>query len=1361
MNRLFRNRAVLAAGLGLLFAGVLAFVVQSPPPPETASNNGWEWIELDEPAVSATGGASPRAARPPAKFIDPIAAQPAAGPVRTEPPTDEELRAFGKSLKNAIETYQARAAARGDAPMDGIPRGFGPRVPNPDQQKAIDETLDRIGGDPVLHMDNVSGTLRHLEGDLENLVRNSPAYIDAADRGDYGAMALALADELGGVLNLRDPGSELAPGDVKGDELGMTHVTLQQYADGMPVWGAQLGVHFSKDGDPFMVSGVYSRTPADLPPPTVEIDAQTAIANAKAALGMTNDSLVPPRAEAMMYWDIDKVPAPCWRVELTPTFYQSWYVFVSLRTGGVVHRSNRVCLAAVTGSSPDLFGRPQEFSVWQEGAEYFMFDTSIPWLFDPTSKPPRYQETRGAVIIYDLKGAVLGQGVQFSYLSSPNPAQWDPAGVSVLENYHQVADYYWNTFQRKSIDGNGMNIEAAVHAKFPNGQGGGTGDNAIWQPAMQMMFFGDGGQLFDNFAKALDVTGHELTHGVINHSADLIYENQPGALNEHIADFFGTMVDRDDWLQGEDITLGGKIATRDMQNPGNPDILAPQPEKMSEYRNLPNTSDGDWGGVHVNSGIPNRMSYLMAEGPNGIGKEKTERIIYRALTNYLKQRSQFIDYRRFCIQAAADLYGDGPETAAVRAAFDGVEITDQGTGGQPLPDPVDPTPAEPVQGDDFTVFLAGDARFYDQQFDQSGAYQLGLRNSQGSFLVTERLVSRTRPAVSGNGQVILYVDVQNNLYITDGETDELINVAVDGQRIPVRTIAWSKDGRYVALTSAVTVQLPQRLAAFPNLRLFENAIYLFDLQQETIRRFEVLVPDTQSGTTALDYADILTFNFQGDTLYYDAVVFNVIQSESGGQPALIGEWGVYGMRVVDGVSQQFLPTVPGKQFGNPLMANTSDHQLVADFIEEPQPGNLLFDALTIDFLNRKINIMPVDVSMDSQPSYTGDDGSMIFRLRNPAAAGHVLAQAQLTPDQTGFAGELTPLFEWDVDLAYPVGFRVGEYTDHKGSISIPPALAFGPVPAGERQIQELTVANNGNADLQVINIGIEGANAASFSHNGINQVIPAGRSISFNVAFAPAAAGPQTALLNVESTDLANPRAQVQLSGEGLPSAVPTPTSTPILAQPTATPPPLFPSPTPFGPPVPTPTVPPAGGEVEPLMVYEFNEATLDATGWAEIPGGFQGNAPGTVGPTGFFGDPVPSSADKRGLAINAANGQVVFIYAKEPVNTGGAPLLLRAVARADGTGAALYLGALKGPIGATDGSIGLISPSNSASFVDGENGLAMLYEPDAGELATPLFQVAHSGNGGPVGILLDRIEVYLIDANRQYPADFFKALKR
>ncbi|MFB3784800.1 MAG: M4 family metallopeptidase [bacterium] len=1203
--------------------------------------------------------------------------------------------------------------------LRGLPRGSGRTVPDPYQQQAIGRLLDQLGPEADLQMDNLSRTLRCLRGDLSRVVANSETYRQARSRGDFGAMALALAGELNVVMNIRDPRDEFSTEKVSRDELGMTHVLLQQKYKDLPVWGAQVGVHFNQMDNPIQISGVYTSTPVWMPEPARRIGPRTAIQKAQEELQTTGPGLVQPTAEPMIYWDLDRAPEMTYRVDLTPSLAAHWQVFVSMESGRIVHKLQAICSQAATGQSPDLNNQPRTVNCWNDNGVYYAIDTSRP-IYNSQSQPPVFSKIQGALMVLDAQNQDVSTLNQIPIARSSDVNRWDPTVVSVLSNFATVEEYYRQTFNRNSIDGKGMSIVGIVHARFKDANGNPNSDNAFWSSSLQMMMFGDGEQDFKNLPEGLDVTGHELTHGVINHSANLIYENQSGALNEHLADLFGTMVDPGDWLIGEDIVARGE-ALRDMQDPHNPNVQSPQPKIMAEYQNLANTPQTDNGGVHVNSGIPNYMSYLLTDGPNGVGRDKSQRILYRAMTEYLTQRSQFLDYRRAVLSAAKDLYGDNsPETQAVNSAFDAVGIVDGET-----PGPTEPTPAP--TGQEQVVFLAADPNIFQQNGEIH--YLLVLYDNGQFTLVSPRYVSNTRPAISGDGSFGLYVDETHNLYLTDGINEQLIRGQND-----IRTIALSKDLRYVAYTTT-----PE-----------DNLIHVRNMKTGEERTAELNIPRVDGNLEALDYADVLTFNHRGDYLIFDAVHNGV--------------WGLYSLRVVDLAAQQVAANTPGEQLGNPIFANYNDSLLLADYFVS-QGGQTAVAMIALDFDTNQMGILQGGLNIAAHPTFRGDDQRVVFRSGNPDQNAYFLYEAELQEGEVALKpNSQKQIATFNLPFSYPIGFQVGTYTPVEGKIAVPDSITFADTPVLSESRQDCSIQNTGNGDITIIGIDVEGDDADSFRHTGINQVIGAGKALTFEVVFAPQRPGLLSARLRVKSTDFNNPDVTVPLSGTGAAAAItPTPTQVPPTATPTSTPtasPTLQPqaTPTKSQEPGPTPT-PQSGGGI--LAVYEFDQDTLEADGWFAIPGGFNTADPGTIQPAPLIFGLIPSSRDKKGLAVTVSPGQVAFLAASSALPTGGKPVLLRMTAQADAPNASLFVVALKGGLAGNqgvDGSLAYHNPVSAAQYMERERVFVLLYEPDSGDTITPIIQVAGTGPGGPATVYIDKLEVLSLDPGQSYPGALFRS---
>ncbi|MBV8102686.1 MAG: M4 family metallopeptidase [Verrucomicrobia bacterium] len=264
-----------------------------------------------------------------------------------------------------------------------------------------------------------------------------------------------------------------------------------------------------------------------------------------------------------------------------------------------------------------------------------------------------------------------------------DPPSSDASVNDAYDGLGATYDFFNDIFQRNSIDDRGMRLDASVHYSQDY-------DNAFWDG--QQMVFGDGdGVIFLNFTKAVDVIGHELTHGVTQHTANLSYHNQSGALNESVSDVFGSLVkqyhnnqdvESADWLIGAGIMAPGMNATalRSMKDPGSayddPKLGGkdPQPKQMNNYVQLPDTEDGDFGGVHINSGIPNHAFYLIAEQLGGHAWERAGHIWYSALRQ-LWPSAQFSDLANITFEVAGTLFGAGSaEQQAVRDAWTQVGV---------------------------------------------------------------------------------------------------------------------------------------------------------------------------------------------------------------------------------------------------------------------------------------------------------------------------------------------------------------------------------------------------------------------------------------------------------------------------------------------------------------------------------------------------------------------------------------------------------------------------------------------------------------------------------------------------------------
>jgi Zn-dependent metalloprotease len=299
-------------------------------------------------------------------------------------------------------------------------------------------------------------------------------------------------------------------------------------------------------------------------------------------------------------------------------------------------------------------------------------------------------------IIYDAKNGSTLPGA--TVRNEGDPPSSDIAVNEAYDGSGATYDLYKDIYQRNSIDGNGMRLDSTIH--YQKGY-----DNAFWNG--EQMVYGDGDEdqpvsdrLFNRFTIAIDVIGQELTHGVTQFEAKLNYSQQPGALNESISDVFGSLVkqlqlnqtaDQADWIIGAGLLTANVngVGIRSMKAPGtayDDPVLGkdPQPAHMKDYV----TTISDNGGVHINSGIPNRAFYVTAMELGGYAWEKAGQIWYVTLKDKLTSNSKFQDCANFTYQTAGELYGAGSvQQQAVKTGWAEVGITVDGSAPPPTTEP--------------------------------------------------------------------------------------------------------------------------------------------------------------------------------------------------------------------------------------------------------------------------------------------------------------------------------------------------------------------------------------------------------------------------------------------------------------------------------------------------------------------------------------------------------------------------------------------------------------------------------------------------------------------------------------------------
>jgi Zn-dependent metalloprotease len=910
---------------------------------------------------------------------------------------------------------------------------------SPAQMQALADLQARAGGTVEVWLRRENGTPFLIKGGvLEARSVRAPLARESADL----LTARRFLNANRHLLRLADPDAELWLTQVQADPLGGRLLRFTQRYRGLEVWPAELAVRLDAAGNVVLLHGAYIPTPegvADTP----TVSPGEAVERARTHLETVAATLsAEPRL--VVYGPLAGAPRLAWKFELTGAVYQVWDCVVDALTGEVLLAVNRICHAAATGSGTGADGRTVPLNLWRNGGTYYLMDTSRP-MFDPGSAPPNLDNTRGVIAILDAKNTpptADPQGLdQLVYATSANPnSGWVPDAVSAAYGLGQTYQYYLERHNRNSLDGRGGNIVGIVRfgVNFPN---------AFWNG--KAMFFGDG------FTRSVDVTGHELTHGVINNVGEggiLVYHNQPGALNEAMADIFGELVEEfalggPDWLKGAHLQLpSGPI-----QNYANPNQVEfapgrPHPARMGQFVNLPDTAESDNGGVHINSSIINHAFYLLSRGlPDAIGTEKAARIFYRTLTQHLQKQSQFIDMRHGALASAEALFGAGSaEARATAAAFDAVEIFDAPQDPGPAPLPV-------VQGPDASLSLA---LIYDEFFDElDGPYLIRRDPTQGdgpngTILNTLKRLATRRVAVSGDGTFAVYVTEDYDLGFLATDESEVDLLGLPGT---IHSVAMSPDGsRYAfVLRDAQGNPTPR--------------ITVYDLRSDTARTIDLYVP-LQDGErlNIVQFADAMDFFPDGRSLVYDA--YSEIRTQDG---ARLGSWTLFALDINTTTIRMLIDLNEGVDFGNPALGHAHPHLITFEVVPKQTGRSTIVTANLVTGEAREIFTLNVPDEL-TYPGYTGDDSAIIFTVPDPETwTGYSLARQPLAADGLTPAGNAT---FWLDDAAVGVVYRRGTFVSSNSPPSVQltnpaPGQTFSP-PANLRLAATATDADGAVARVE-------------------------------------------------------------------------------------------------------------------------------------------------------------------------------------------------------------------------------------------------------------------------------------------------------
>ncbi len=494
-------------------------------------------------------------------------------------------------------------------------------------------------------------------------VDDAAAILNSA-RSLFGENFYAEADEIT---------SQNLPGD--GEAPAMNFYRYTPEIDGIPVLGSEIVLTADEQGTVSSMFNTYNRMVENVDA-TATVTEQQAVDAALAKLlaeveitaslqaaaegnlgyetvqSQFTDSLTVESELVVYAMSGSGAPALAWQVSLAtdldymptddlflPLVGQDEYIYANGTSSGTVLTTipQLIEWSPATVTAIDALGESRTFEAEEENGQYRLVDG------------------RRKIKTYNFTGYFSLPGELVTFTGTP-----EESAASAHANITEVYDFYKNVLGRDSYDGNGADAVSTINYPFYNAQWTGT-----------QMLYGLG-----HFEAALDVAGHEFTHGVIDNIADheiLLYEYEPGALNESFADIMGALIEDKNgderWLLGEDIDWG---ASRNMADP----LQFNQPDHYDNRY----TGEDDVGGVHINSGIFNFAAHKMMVDyrTRSISDETWAKVFYRSLF-HMAADSHFIHGRGAVISVAKSLGFDSNEQQAIKDAFDDVGICEPNT----------------------------------------------------------------------------------------------------------------------------------------------------------------------------------------------------------------------------------------------------------------------------------------------------------------------------------------------------------------------------------------------------------------------------------------------------------------------------------------------------------------------------------------------------------------------------------------------------------------------------------------------------------------------------------------------------------
>ena len=783
-----------------------------------------------------------------------------------------------------------------------------------------------------------------------------------------------------------------------------------------------------------------------------------------------------------------------YRVQASIDDVGTYEVTVDIDSKKVRQAHSLVFEASVDASGQNLAGEQVDFNASFDGSMYQLVDTTMPLNHNttvytnpnPSSMDSCDSLKQGRTVVSNLE-AEFG---------------WDSSAVSAVGNFRKLVDYFKENHNYDAVDPQGKNIAITVNIPFDNAAA--CGDSEF--------FFGSGVS-FNNMAGSLDVMAHEIAHGVIFNKGSLNYSKQSGALNESFADFFGAIIDDDDWLIGEDVV---QPYLRNMASPSSAGggqlcgLSWPgDPAHMMDYVYLPDDRSCDNGGVHINSGIPNRALYLMAEGlaaenlGQSIGRNKVATIVFETIGTLPADASFNLAAAQMSI-VANEIFGE-LEKSAIDSGWASVGIPSENTYTSPSSgNALDSSPLNAL------VYLKP---YYSTSTTgkEDNKYYVYLQlyssvaRSYESFLdfghLNDFFASYTRPSYVdfGDQSGIFYTDTGNNLRLHAFPSGEE-TLLIEDSDVTISKLALSPDKSTLLITINES-----------------PSIYIMNIANDVTRVIDVSMPTYTDGLSGLnvDWVDSIRFDATSRKAIFDFRVCDVLYESDCSSSDSHSYWSIGVLDIHTGNVSFPLKNQPSDiSIGFPSFSNLSNKHIVFDMQIEPSLGvaDELTSLVAVASLEGELSIDIValtdytetSIGNYGMPSFTADDSNVVFATQVNDDLSMLMIQRleNYIPPEIREVTFLNPS-----NLHAPISEPLAS-VDRRPSLKVStPEVNFGFLREGELTSAELCVENNHSFPIRLFDI--------STSHPGLlwtgtNQNLSANTnlcgSLQFDTSLLPAGA---------------------------------------------------------------------------------------------------------------------------------------------------------------------------------------------------------------------------------------------------------------